>query len=238
MSRFDRRSVAARAGVSLAAFLGMSTLAGCGASSPDYYTLKPWPGPAGRGGPQTLEVHTPTIGSYLDRDYIVRNDNNYRLKLDDDAAWGEPLAQMIGRTVAADLRQRLPDTNVFSQGDAVATDAQGFVDMDISRFAQDASGQAELSAVLSVHTPGEGPFRSRTLHLTAPLEQGAGKPTAALVAALSRLLGQLADEASTEARMLPPVPRSAAAPAEPVSADIPVGDTRSGPPLSLVPPNR
>ncbi len=195
--------------VGILALLALLPLAGCGSSDPDYYTLRPWPGQAQGGGPLTLKLRTPGVASSLDRDYIVRSDEGYKLKLAHDAAWSEPLADMIGQTLAQDLQQRLPGTTVFTQAGAISTEAQAVLELDVSRFAQDPAGNVEIAATLSVARPDGGLAASHALHLvTAP--DGPGLD--ALVAALSRLLGQVADEAAREARALGSAPVALLAP--------------------------
>ncbi len=179
------------------------TLTGCGSSQPDYYTLSTWPGAAQRGGPLTLMIRTPAVAAYLDRDYIVRSAPGYTLKLADDAAWGSPLADMIGQTLSLDLQQRLPGTTVFTQTGAISTEAQAVVEVNISQFAQDSAGRAEIIASLLVQRPDSGPVASTPLHLTVSPDD---KTVGALAAALSRMLGQVADEAAREARALGPPP--------------------------------
>ena len=187
-----------RAGFLLAALL----TAGCGSSDPDYYTLKAWPGPAQAGGPPTVRVRTPTVAAFLDRDSIVRNDQGYRLKLAKEAAWGEPIAELIGRTLTQDLQQRLPGSTVFAEDGAVSTTPQAVVELDVSQFAEDQDGNAAIGATLSVQRPDAAAATSQLLHLSMP---PAGSSTADLAAALSRLLGQVADAAARQARALGPL---------------------------------
>ncbi len=191
------------------ALLGLLPLAGCGSSEPDYYTLKPWPGVAQGGGPLTLKLRTPGVASTLDRDYIVRNDGGYKLTLAHDAAWSEPLADMIGQTLAQDLQQRLPGTTVFTQAGAISTKAQAVLELDVSRFAQDPDGNVGITATLSVTRPDGGTAPSHALHLVTTPN---GSDVDALVAALSRLLGEVADEAAKQARLLGPAPAVVLAP--------------------------
>ena len=194
--RLSRRAVL---GICVAA--PILPVAGCGASDPGYYTLTQWPGTAMQGGPLIVEVRSPSVAPYLDRDFIVRNDNGNRLKLDDQAAWASALPGMIGRTLALDLAQRLPGSTVIAQGGGISTAPLALVELDVSRFLADPSGQAEILATLSVHRPGGGAFTSKILHL-AQTPDGAG--IAALVATLSQLLGKVADEAADQLRALPP----------------------------------
>ncbi len=176
------------------------SLAGCSGSDPSYYTLTPWPGTPRPGGPPTVEVRTPGVASYLDRDNIVRNDKDYRLQIAGDAAWASSLPDMIGRVLALDLGQRLPGSSVYTQTGAISAAALAVVEIDISRFMQDVSDRAEIEAALSVHRPGGGPAASRRLHFVqAPADTGVG----ALVGALSQLLGQVADAAADALQRLP-----------------------------------
>ncbi|MBE7212761.1 MAG: membrane integrity-associated transporter subunit PqiC, partial [Gluconacetobacter diazotrophicus] len=138
----------------------------------------------------------------LDRDYIVRSDHQYKLKLDGDAAWSEPLADMIGQTLAADLQQRLPGTAVYTATGAISAGAGAQLELDISQFADDGTGDAVVAGTLSIRPTGyHGPTLARPVHLSAPMS---GKGVDALVAGLSQALGQLADLAAADARRLPP----------------------------------
>ncbi|WP_428376449.1 PqiC family protein [Lichenicoccus sp.] len=190
----------------LAGMLGAAMpllLAGCGGSEPSYYTLAFVPGQPGGGGPLSVEVRTPSVAPSLQRDHIVRNDEDYRLRTVEDAAWADALDEMIGRTLALDLSQRLPGAGVFTQGSAISTTPTALVELDVQRFAADSAGRAELQATLSVHRPDSGPAGSRSLHLT---RQPDGPGTAALVAALSTLLGQASDQVAEMLRAMPPAP--------------------------------
>ncbi len=195
--------------VPVLALLGLLPLAGCGSSDPDYYTLKPWPGVAQGGGPLTLKLRTPGVASSLDRDYIVRSDGGYKLTLAHDAAWSEPLADMIGQTLAQDLQQRLPGTTVFTQAGAISTEAQAVLELDVTQFAQDPTGNVGITGTLSVTRPDGGPAASHALHLVMTPN---GSDVDALIAALSRLLGEVADEAAGQARLIGPMPTVMLAP--------------------------
>ncbi len=186
-----------------AVLLAAAILGGCGSAEPTYYTLRSWPGVAQGGVPLTIQVRTPTVSSFLDRDYIVRNDKDYRLKLAEDSVWGEPIAGLIGSTLTADLQQRLPGSTVFTDSGAVSTHPQAVVELDVSQFSEDGAGLATIDAALSVQRPDAGAATSQLLHLSmAP----SGPTTADLAAALSQLLGQVADAAARQASALAPLP--------------------------------
>jgi uncharacterized lipoprotein YmbA len=141
------------------------------------------------------------VAPYLDRDNIVRSDRDYRLHLADGASWASALPDMIGRTLALDIGQRLSGSNVYTQNGAISTLALALVELDISRFLEDQSGRAEIEATLSVYRPGSGPAGSRSLHLT---HETASTSIETLVAGLSELLGQVADVAAGLLLALPP----------------------------------
>ena len=176
-------------------------MAGCSGGEPTYYTLTPSPGTPMPGAPRTVEVRTPSIASYLERDNIVRNDTNHQLTVADNAAWGGPLADMIGRNLSLDLGQRLPGSNVYTQSGAISTEALALVELDVSRFLEDGQGRAEIEATLAVYRPDTGPAASRSLHFTSVAD---GSSVNALVAALSQVLGRVADVAADALRSLPP----------------------------------
>ena len=125
---------------------------------------------------------------------------------------------MIGRTLVADLAQRLPGDRVRGDsGAGPAPDAR--VEIDVDRFDRDGGGTALLYATLTLRDAAGTAIRSEALELAAP---GTGAGSAAFTAAESRLLGQVADRAAAvlaamsaarPAAMPPPAPR----PLSPVS---------------------
>ncbi len=177
--------------------LPAALLAGCGSSDPSYYTLTAVPGQARPGVPLVVELRTPSVAPSLDRDTIVRGEQDNRLKLADGSNWAGALPDMIGRTLALDLGQRLPGSTVYVQGGAISTQPLARVELDVSHFAEDASGAAEIEATLTVHRAESAPAASAGLHLKL---QVADTSVGALVGALSALLGRVADSAADTLR--------------------------------------
>lgn len=183
--------------------------ASCASPEPAYYTLAPVPGvpvpgaaspgafgpatPAG-GGPRTVQLRRPGLAGYLDRPEIVRTGGPYQLSVAGTERWGEPLGDLIGRVTAENLAARLPGTTVLTEAGSITADPDATVELDIHRFDADASGQVSLLAQVSVQRgrDWEGTrTRTRTLRLAAAPASGG---TADLVATMSQVLGQLADE--------------------------------------------
>lgn len=179
-----------------AALVAIIGLSACASPEPAYYTLAPVPGPATPGGPSTVEVRRPGLAAYLDRTDIVRRGDNYRLNITSGEQWGEPLDNLIGRILAEDLTDRLPGSTVFSD-DAISTH-EALVNLDVQRFEEDAHGTVTLLAQVAVQRGPNQPPATRSLHLTMPARSSS---TSDMVAAMSQLLGQLAD---TIAAMLRP----------------------------------
>ncbi|MCX2561568.1 PqiC family protein [Acetobacter farinalis] len=189
-----------------------TTLTACSSGAgPALYTLSVVPGQPASGGPRFVEVRQPTIASGLDRDRIVTADTGYRLSVAANDAWGDSLAGQISRALAGDLAQRLPGTNVFAENDAVSIEPQAYVELSVTRFSAGPSGTVQIEAALSVKAAQAGApdtngqiYMQRVLVQAPPVSSG----TMGMVETLSQLLGQLADQAAAQLRMMPPVPDS------------------------------
>lgn len=189
-------------------------LAGCSAGDPTYYRLAVWPGTPVSGGPSSVEIETPTVASFLDRDYIVSKTDGYELTLAGNRAWAEPIGEMIGNVLAGDLSQRLPGSNVYAQNSAISAAApRARVSIEISRFDKDPGGQVVLQATLKVRSNDgdEGLHAPVVPILDRQMPQSPS--TADMVASLSRMLGGVADRAAT-LLLRPPAPMP-----EPITPD-------------------
>ncbi len=186
-----------------AAVAAMS-LAGCASSDPAFYTLQPVPGTpvtgSALGTARSVEVRKPGLAGYLDRSDVVLKSADYQLSVTSGARWAEPLGDMIGRVLTQDLSQRLPGTNVFAEDGAISADAESRVEVDIQRFDADGSGTVTLVAQIAVEAGRTHvPVASRHVVLTAP---SGGPGAGQLAAAMSVLLGQLADAVCSAGRVV------------------------------------
>ena len=190
--------------VALATLAG-APLAACGSGDPTYYTLGAEPGAPHGGGPAIVEVRSPTVASFLDRDYIVSGTSDYALQLAGNGAWAEPLGQMVGRVLASDLAQRLPASSVYAEGTTAATTPDATVSLDIGRFDKDGGGTVTVAGSLSIRARAgeDGATPPGTLERFELRASDTGEGTAPLVAALSRLLGGVADKAANRLLALP-----------------------------------
>ena len=139
-----------------------------------------------------IELHRVGIAAYLDRPEIVTAPSAYRVALSSSDRWAEPLGRMLERVFAEDLVQRLPAASIFTESGAIAVDADRILELDVQRLDVDAAGNVVLVAQIAVRRDGNRrPALARTFRLTAAAQPG--EPAAA---AISALVGQLADEAA------------------------------------------
>jgi uncharacterized lipoprotein YmbA len=173
------------------AIAGAASLAGCASSNPALYTLAAVPGVARGGGPRVVVLRQIGLPRYLDRSQIVRSSDNYRLDIDANNWWGEPLGAMIARVLEQELSDRLPGTSVFSDTGAIAAEADATVEVNIQRMDADAAGTVILAAQAAVVFTGarKAPHTQAVRFTAQPPSPGVQGE----ITAISVVLGQLAD---------------------------------------------
>ena len=188
-----------------------AALAGCAGAKTQFYTLDPavgGPAPAYAaayaGPPVRIDaVHVPPA---LDRLELVEPDGANAVKVRDLAHWAAPLGEMARRVLTQDLAARLPQGSVVFPDSPKPQGARGIV-VDMLALSPGADG-VTLDASWSV-LPGArgGALRQRQARLTTA--------AAAQPAAISALIGQLADRIAADLASAPPEP--AASPPQPAS---------------------
>ncbi len=173
--------------------LAVTITTACASSpEPSFYALAPTPGATQPPAPRTIRIRRPGIAGYLDRPEIVHRVADFRLGVASDERWGEPLDAMLGRVIAEDVEQRLPGSSVYTQDGAITADTDTTVEVDVRRFDIGGAGEVNLVAEVAVeHGDGHGPAASHPVTLK---ETPKTTTTAGLVATMSDLLGQLADQ--------------------------------------------
>ena len=178
------------------AYTLLATLAGCASAEPDYYVLQPVAGRADSSVTGSIEVRRPGLAGFLDRADVVVDGTSFRLTLGAGARWGEPLGDMIERVLSQDLAQRLPASQVFGEGGAIGVASDLRVDVDVQQFGGASGGTAILiSEIVIERRHDHVVLGARHVQITAA-RQGSG--AASLAAAMSDLLGQIADQISTD----------------------------------------
>ncbi|MBA5728065.1 PqiC family protein [Bombella mellum] len=193
------------------AALGGGMLAGCSSTPITYYVLAPQPGNVASPMqamtlPPAIEVLTPSTTARLDRDGLLRVMSDSQDHMVPAAAWSEPLNEMVGHTLAANLTERLPGHVVFSQNDSVGVKAGAYLELSLTRFEQDKSGQAIIVGVMSAHRADAPASQARAVTVRWVSPQAVGTKPVDLVRVLAEGVGVLSDQAIQLLSSLPPVP--------------------------------
>ena len=177
--------------------LGVLLLTACGSSPPTrFYALEPTASTARSSGPDApIKVDAVHIPSLLDRQTMLRGENHYQLSISSQDRWGADFGDMVRRVLTQDLERRLPAGSVISPNTPAPPDARGLV-VDILSFAPDGTRAIALDVewTLLQGSPAR-PLVQRSVHLNEPSDGSAGGQAAAM----SRLLGRLADQISAAA---------------------------------------
>jgi uncharacterized lipoprotein YmbA len=172
-------------------YLAPPLLAGaCSSPDPALYTIQMKPGEALAGGPKVVQLRDIALANYLDRKEIVRSAQDYKLAVMQNNWWGEDLGRMLGRVIAMGLAQRLPGSQVVSEGGAVPADPDAVAGVNIQRLDLDNAGQLLLAAQAGIEFYRSRRNTSRAFQIT---RTPAGPDTRALVAAISDAVGELTD---------------------------------------------
>lgn len=137
---------------------------------------------------QVAPVHIPAV---LERQEIVTERGSNELILSNRHRWGAPVGEMTRRTLTQDLLQRVPGNEVVLPGQPAPPNTREIV-VDILRLQSDTGGRVVLQGSWSLLPSGsDQPSVMRTFSLA---EQANAGGYAGQVQAMSRLLGQLADD--------------------------------------------
>ena len=174
------------------------TLTACASSPPTrFFALDPAPGGAAaarQAGAKPVKVDAVHIPPALDRDSIVSGESGNQLQISSQDRWAGDLGEMIRRVLTQNLASRLPSGMVIAPESPAPPSARGLV-VDILTFQPQSGGEVVLDADWTLlEGTQSNPVLRRSAHLTAP---GAASAQGE-AAAMSALLGQLADGIAAE----------------------------------------
>jgi uncharacterized protein len=173
-----------------AALCAILAAASCASPDPKLYTIAPVPGPEQFGAPKVVALHGVGVARYLQRSQIVRSSEGYQLDLLSNDWWGEPIDAMLGRVLAEDLTQRLPQSTVYTSSGAVTGSPQAIIELELRRLDLDRAGNLLLIAQGSVSFKNRPVPDTRTFQISQPLPSPGVQGQ---VAATSTALAQVAD---------------------------------------------
>jgi uncharacterized protein len=178
------------------------TLSGCASSPPTrFFTLAAVPpaAPARQSGGTALKVDAVHIPPALDRSSIVRGAHGNQLEISAQDRWAGDLGETIRRVLTQDLASRLPAGTVVAPDAPAPPSARGLV-IDILTFQPQGTGEVLLDADWTLLEGTQAhPVLIRSAHLTAAAAPSAQGQTAAM----SALLGKLADGIAAQIRAAP-----------------------------------
>ena len=138
-----------------------------------------------------LRVAAVHIPPSLDRREIVRLGAGDRLEISGEHRWGAPFDEMVQHVLTQDLVERLPSGDVVLPSGPAPKGTESVV-VDLLQFQSDAGGAVVMQGSWSLLPPGQS---SPTLVRDFRYEDSAGAQNFGdQAAAMSRLLGRLADD--------------------------------------------
>ena len=191
MTAHRTRAVVALLALAAVAVLSTS-LWGCPSSpASHFYTLSAVPSTSGA-KPASAPVHVAAvhIPPLLDRRQMVSMTSAYSVQISETNRWSAPLDEMVRKVLAEDLVARLPAGQVILPRSPGPSGARSLV-VTIAEFGPGPDGDVRLTGSWSLLAADAGaPVRERNIAIDA------GRVTSAetTAAAMSRAIGQLADE--------------------------------------------
>lgn len=172
--------------------------ASCGTSPPThFFTLLPV-APVGNSvasPPFPVQVSAVHIPAVLDRSEMVRQANSNALSIRSEDRWGAPLGEMARNVLAQNLAERLPRGSVILPRAPAPSSAAHLV-VNIATFREDADRRVRLNGswTLLRGTPAEPVLQGNVSFE----DQAAGDDAGSQAAAMSKLLGRLADDIASK----------------------------------------
>ena len=190
------------AGRLLPAWLCFLLLAGCGTPVTHYYVLNTVPGkPLQQAAVTTVSIRQVEVPRYLDRPRFVSRDADNHLRIAEYHQWGGRLRENLAGILGDNLSERLASVAVSTAPfpGSVAADISLLV--DVRQFERMADGYVHLNVRWQLQRIGQPSDN----HVEQLRSSAAVQATdySAMAAAMSRLLGQLADRMAASIAALP-----------------------------------
>jgi uncharacterized lipoprotein YmbA len=186
-------------------FLAAALAAGCGTSPPArFYTLSAVASPSASPSTLFVAVGPITVPAVVDRPEFVVSAGPNELRLDEFNRWASPLQDNIARAIAEDLVALLGTPRVILFPQALATDPEYRVAVEIRTFESVPGQSATIDAVWTIRRAKDG--RTRTGRTAARQEVADGSYDALAAAhslAVARVSRDVADAILTLQRAAP-----------------------------------
>jgi uncharacterized lipoprotein YmbA len=176
------------------AFLAIVLTAGCRAAAPpiSYYALGALEKPPRIEAPSpssaVIGIGQITLPEYLDRDQMIVRTSPHRLHIDDSNVWAAPLSDELARILAKNLMMLTGSSQIEHLPWEQRFRPDTVIGMQIFNFEADADGRVHLLAAIRISDRRSNTEKALTVDLE---ERAAGSSYPELVAAQSRILGEL-----------------------------------------------
>jgi uncharacterized lipoprotein YmbA len=120
----------------------------------------------------------------------VRSSEGVKLDVMANDWWGAPLGSMLGRIIVLGLSQRLPGSNIYSEGGAISADPNAVLAVNMQRLDLDGAGMLQLAAQAAVEFNRPKGSAARTFQIA---KQPPANTIAGAVTAISEAVGELTD---------------------------------------------
>lgn len=154
-----------------------------------YFVLSATPGAASETS-AVVCVGPARLPDYLLRPEIVRRAGENQLQPSAADRWGEAIDRAFLRVLCLDLAARMPKSTVVAYPPAAHDDPGAWIEVEVSAFEGSQAGDVRLDARWTVRDAKTG---SRVAHEAKLAQAGSSGEAPATVAAMSALLGELAD---------------------------------------------
>jgi len=148
------------------------------------------------GSSPAIAIARPSLPGYLDRQQLVSRSADGRIMMNSNHLWAEPLDAGISRVTAMNLGRLTNSLNIQPVEAFVTMDYESLLEIRISRFEADASGDLVLECTwklqpVSGRVTNPRPYRTK---IPAGGDLSANSPQDARVTAMNEALSRLARE--------------------------------------------
>lgn len=150
------------------------------------------------GADPVIAIARPALPSYLDREQLVSRSGNGLLQMNNYHLWAEPLDAAISRVTATNLGRLANSLNIQPVESFVTLDYQSLLEIRISRFEPDVTGNVVLDCTWKLQPVSGRVANTRPFHTSVAVFADNSTVAAAdlsgRVAAMNECLSRLARE--------------------------------------------
>jgi uncharacterized protein len=155
------------------------------------------PGRQITGASPAIAISRPALPSYLDRQQLVSRSDGGKLEMNSYHLWAEPLDAAISRVTAANLGRLMNSLNIQPVESFVSLDYQSLLEIRVSRFEPDSSGNLVLECTwklqpVSGRVADTRSFLTQVLISSTDTSKDLSETTVAMNEALARLARKIA----------------------------------------------